>query len=174
MCRLDGVHITFSYIVESSASGGAEGCGPSLADDLMSSIIFVNLFLNRFFEFFNHHNAANTTTAIAASYLAHQPPLSSTGDASRKWLPKQKMETAKLGSYDVQSQIIPKNNNIQSISFCIADARNNFWWRHPLKEPTYSMPASTIFMPCNDSGYHSVSEAVKYGIVDYVRSLDNV
>ena len=105
MCRLDGVHITFSYIVESSASGGAEGCGPSLADDLMSSINdnLRKLFLNRFFEFFNHHNAANTTTAIAASYLAHQPPLSSTGDASRKWLPKQKMETAKLGSYDVDN-----------------------------------------------------------------------
>lgn len=130
MCRLDGVHITFSYIVESSASGGAEGCGPSLADDLMSFIIFVNLFLNRFFEFFNHHNAANTTTAIAASYLAHQPPLSSTGDASRKWLPKQKMETAKLGSYDVQQSLYsdntqkPAQKQYQSISYCIADARN--------------------------------------------------
>jgi len=40
-------------------------------------------------------------------------------------------------------------------------------WRLPPWTPTYSMPESTIFMPCNDSGYHSVSEAVRYGLVDY-------
>jgi hypothetical protein len=37
----------------------------------------------------------------------------------------------------------------------------------PRWEPTWDMRMSTIFMPCNDSGFHDVKEAVRYGIVSY-------
>lgn len=37
----------------------------------------------------------------------------------------------------------------------------------PRFAPTWDMRMSTIFMPCNDSGFHDVNEAVQYGIVSY-------
>jgi|EP01047_Picozoa_sp_COSAG01_P051826 hypothetical protein len=39
--------------------------------------------------------------------------------------------------------------------------------RLPGFAPTWDMRMSTIFMPCNDSGFHDVQEAVKYGVVSY-------
>ena len=39
--------------------------------------------------------------------------------------------------------------------------------RLPKWQPQWSMPLSTIVMPCNDSGYHSVDEASAYGLVSY-------
>jgi hypothetical protein len=37
----------------------------------------------------------------------------------------------------------------------------------PRFAPTWDMRMSTIFMPCNDSGFHDVEEAIQYGIVSY-------
>ena len=39
--------------------------------------------------------------------------------------------------------------------------------RLPKWQPQWSMALSTIVMPCNDSGYHSVEEASAYGLVSY-------
>lgn len=39
--------------------------------------------------------------------------------------------------------------------------------RLPKWSATYDMPSSTILMPCNYSGWHSVEEALKYGLVSY-------
>ena len=45
-------------------------------------------------------------------------------------------------------------------------------WRLPSWTPTYAMAASTVFMPCNYSGFHNVSEAAAYGWVQYDWSDD--
>eukprot|EP00931_Biecheleriopsis_adriatica_P089111 TRINITY_DN63293_c0_g1_i1.p1 TRINITY_DN63293_c0_g1~~TRINITY_DN63293_c0_g1_i1.p1 ORF type:complete len:434 (+),score=72.04 TRINITY_DN63293_c0_g1_i1:27-1328(+) len=39
--------------------------------------------------------------------------------------------------------------------------------RLPKWPPTYDMKRSTILMPCNYSGWHSVDEALQYGLVSY-------
>mmetsp|Transcript_51139 Transcript_51139/g.144038 ORF Transcript_51139/g.144038 Transcript_51139/m.144038 type:complete len:438 (-) Transcript_51139:73-1386(-) len=39
--------------------------------------------------------------------------------------------------------------------------------RLPRWPPTYDMRRSTILMPCNYSGWHSVDEALRYGLVSY-------
>lgn len=39
--------------------------------------------------------------------------------------------------------------------------------RLPKWHPTYDMKRSTILMPCNDSGWHRVDEALRYGLVSY-------
>mmetsp|Transcript_69836 Transcript_69836/g.161558 ORF Transcript_69836/g.161558 Transcript_69836/m.161558 type:complete len:431 (+) Transcript_69836:51-1343(+) len=39
--------------------------------------------------------------------------------------------------------------------------------RLPRWAPTYNMKRSTLFMPCNYSGWHNVDEALQYGLVSY-------
>ena len=39
--------------------------------------------------------------------------------------------------------------------------------RAPRWQHTWGMRMSTIFMPCNDSGFHDVAEAIECGIVSY-------
>eukprot|EP01052_Picozoa_sp_SAG31_P016771 SAG31_NODE_1124_length_9772_cov_11.331541_3_plen_105_part_00 len=67
----------------------------------------------------------------------------------------------------VLAVVCPNLATAQNIAHPAGNGYQSSKTRLPKWQPQWSMALSTIVMPCNDSGYHSVEEASSYGLVSY-------